>query len=90
MVETDHAISRARLRAALEAARVEAVGFPAAAEEKVARGRGVQYQLVETADWLPGDDPRLRRLTVALGEGAAVRSLGGYAVPLAPQAAKRK
>lgn len=90
VVETEHTVSRARLRTALEAARLEATGFPASAEEKVARGRAVQYQLVETAEWVPGDDARLRRLAATLGAGAAVRSLGGYAQPLAPSTAKRK
>ena len=80
------AISRARLRSALAAADLAASGFPAAFEEKVARGGKLQYQLVETTHWVGADDPRLHRLAAALG-GATVRSLGGYARPLA---AKRK
>jgi hypothetical protein len=88
-VETENEISRARIRTALEANDLAPISFPAMAEEKVARGRVVQYQLVETAAWVAADDLRLRRLAAALG-GAGVRSLGGYAQPLTPAVSKRK
>lgn len=88
-IETEQEISRARVRAALEAAGLAPLDFSARAEEKVARGRVVQYQLVETAGWVAADDARLRHLSAVLG-GARVRSLGGYAQPLAPAPAKRK
>lgn len=81
VVESRKAASRARLKAALKAAGLPATGFPAAVEEKVARGGKTQYQLVETADWVGPDDPRLHRLAAILGD-ARVRSLGGYARPL--------
>ncbi len=90
LVETETSISRARLRAAFESARLQVVDFPATAEEKVARGRAVQYQLVELAAWVPGDDPRLGRLAAVLGGGVQIRSLGGYAQPIAPGVSKRK
>jgi chorismate mutase / prephenate dehydratase len=90
LVETETHISRARLRTALEAARLQAVDFPAATEEKVTRGRAAQYQLVELTSWVPGDDPRLRRLASALGDGARARSLGGYAQPITSGPSKRK
>jgi chorismate mutase / prephenate dehydratase len=81
LVETRSAIGRARLQAALKAAGLTATGFPAAIEEKVARGGKLQYQLVETSQWVAANDPRLHGLATALG-GATVRSLGGYARPL--------
>ena len=79
-------IAPARLRAALAKAGLPPVGVPARIEEKLARGRVVQYLLVEIGTWAAPDDARLRSLAAALG-GAQVRSLGGYARPLA---AKRK
>jgi|GEM_PF-440381 len=88
-IETEEPVSRARLKGAFEKAGLLPVGFPAKAEERLARGRSVQYQLVETALWVAADDPRLRSLAAALG-GAGVRSLGGYARMLAPAPAKRK
>jgi hypothetical protein len=90
LVETDGEISRARVRSALEAAGLPPLGFPAAAEEKVGRSRALQLQLVETASWIAADDPRLKRLTATLGDDAGIRSLGGYAQPIALAGSKRK
>jgi chorismate mutase-like protein len=88
-IETETEISRSRMRTALEAAGLSPLAFPAQAEEKLARGRALQYQLVETPAWIPPNDLRMLRLAGALG-GAGVRSLGGYAQPLSPGSAKRK
>jgi len=89
LVESKPPVSRARLRAALKTAGLPAIGFPAALEEKMARGGKLQYQLVETAHWVGPDDSRLQRLAAALG-GATVRSLGGYARPLATKRKLRR
>ena len=80
VVESRKAAGSARLKSALKAVGLSAI------EEKVARGGKTQYQLVETSEWVGPDDPRLHRLAEALD--AKVRSLGGYARPLA--AKKRK
>lgn len=89
LVETDGETSRARVRAAFEAAGLALLGFPAVVEEKVGRSRP-KLQLVETSAWIPADDPRLRRIATSLGVNASLRALGGYAQPIAPAAAKRK
>lgn len=90
LVETDGEVSRTRLRAALDAAGLAPVGFPAAVHEKLGRSRAVQLQLVELASWVRADDARLRRVAMTLGAGTALRMLGGYAQPIALPAAKRK
>lgn len=89
LVETDGETSRARVRAALEAAGLAPLGFPAVVEEKVGRGRA-KLQLVETPAWIATDDPRLRRIAASLGTHASLHALGGYAQPIALTAAKRK
>ncbi|MBM3536502.1 MAG: chorismate mutase [Alphaproteobacteria bacterium] len=88
-IETEKKISRSRMRAAMKAAGLSPLGFPTQAAEKPARGRVLQYQLVETSDWSAAGDPRLSRLSAVL-DGAGVRSLGGYARPLSPASTKRK
>lgn len=81
-IESQAKIALARLRAALTKTGLSLVGIAARAEEKLARGRVVQYQLVEIGTWAAPDDARLRNLAAALGD-VRVRSLGGYAQPLA-------
>jgi chorismate mutase len=90
LIETEDEISRARLRTALEGAGLAPLGLPASAEEKLGRGRMLHLQLVETAAWVPADDQRFKRVAAALGPGTGLRSLGGYAQPIALSAAKRK
>jgi chorismate mutase/prephenate dehydratase len=83
VLETDGDISRARLSEALTAAGLKPRGFPA--EARVADGRGAARPtlLVEIEDHAGPDDRRLEALREAAGPGlAAVRSIGGYAVPI--------
>lgn len=74
VVETDREISRARLGQTLSASGVRPLGIPAQV------GRAF---LIETEDHVGADDPRLVALTEQGADGiVAVRSIGGYAVPL--------
>lgn len=83
VLETDGDTSRARLSAALTKVGLAPRGFPA--EARVADGRGAARPLllVEIEDYAAPGDTRLDSLREAAGPGLiAVRSIGGYAVPI--------
>jgi chorismate mutase-like protein len=91
VVETDREISRARVSAVLEAAGLQPLGFPAEVRVADGRGRALATLLVETASYADPNDPRLAGLPEKAGEGIlAVRSVGGYAVPLLLGPLRRK
>ncbi len=80
VVETGREISRARLAKTLASCGVRPLGFPAEA--------GGAF-LVETEEHVGAGDPRLAALAEQAAEGiAAVRPIGGYAVPLLLDAAR--
>ncbi|MGQ0662206.1 MAG: chorismate mutase [Pseudomonadota bacterium] len=84
LIETDREVSRARMRAAFDAAGLPAVRFTAAAAEKGSRAATTYLLLMETESWCAADDPRLQNVVAGLGEDAVrLRPIGGYAVPLA-------
>jgi chorismate mutase len=83
LVETTNDVSRTRLSASLEATGLKAVSF-ADADVSSEAPSGPRLQLVETDPYCGDDDPALASFVERLGEGVArVRSLGGYAVPVA-------
>jgi chorismate mutase/prephenate dehydratase len=91
VVETDKEISRARLSAALEAAGLKPLGFPAEVRVADGRGRARATLLVETDAYAGPDDKRLAAVLKKAGEGiVGLRSIGGYAVPLALGPRRRK
>jgi chorismate mutase / prephenate dehydratase len=91
VVETDKEISRARLSAALEAAGLKPLGFPAEVHVADGRGRARATLLVETDSYAGADDRRLAAAHEKAGEGVlAIRSIGGYAVPLLLGRRRRK
>ena len=91
VVETDKEISRARLSAALEAAGLKPLGFPAEVRVADGRGRARATLLVETDSYAGPDDQRLAAALEKAGEGIlGLRSIGGYAVPLALGRRRRK
>lgn len=80
-------VSRGRLKDALEAAGLPPVSFRSWLGGDGAEG---SIHMVEIADFVGAQDPRLAGLASAMGERLLrVTPLGGYAVPL-PQAAERK
>jgi hypothetical protein len=79
LVDTASELSHARLRSVLEKSGLAPLGFPAAVDDA---GAG-SAQLVEVADRPDDGDPRLAAAAAALGAGARVRAIGGYAVPIA-------
>ncbi len=85
LVETTNDVSRTRLSGSLETAGLKAVSFAdadAAAEAEA--HTGPRLQLVETDPYCGDDDSALASFVERLGEGVVrVRSLGGYAVPVA-------
>jgi chorismate mutase-like protein len=91
VVETDKEISRARLSAALEAAGLRPLGFPAEVRVADGRGRARATLLVETDAYAGPDDKRLAAVLKKAGEGiVGLRSIGGYAVPLVLGPRRRK
>jgi chorismate mutase-like protein len=91
VVETDKEISRARLAAALEAADLKPLGFPAEVRIADGRGRARATLLVETDSYADPGDARLGAVGEKAGEGIlAIRSIGGYAVPLLLGRRRRK
>jgi chorismate mutase/prephenate dehydratase len=83
VLESAGGISRATLSAALAKVGLKPRGFPAEAQLADGRGAARPMLLVETEDYAAPGDPRLASLREAAGAGlAAVRSIGGYAVPI--------
>jgi chorismate mutase-like protein len=79
VLETSAELSHARVKAALEQATLSPVGFPAAVDD----AGGGSAQLIELASRLDDDDPRPTIAAKALGNGARLRAIGGYAIPIA-------
>lgn len=82
LIESEEELSRARLKAALAAAGLEAVSY-------VVRGEGPNSQLwrhlVEVEGHVPAGDPRPPEVLRRLGEGVHfIEVLGGYPIPLEP------
>lgn len=79
-IELGHDLSRGRFKDMLESVGLPAVGFC------TWHGRdpnGVSVHLVEVADFVDPQDPRLGALVERLGDiPARVNTIGGYAVPL--------
>jgi chorismate mutase len=83
LIETAGDMSRARVAAALEAVKLTAVSFATAEDEREAPPGPLQ-QLVEIDPYCGDDDPALAAFAGRLGEEiVGMRSLGGYAVPVA-------
>lgn len=80
IIETPAELSQARMRETFEKAGIGVHSFPAAIDDAA----GASLQLVELSAYISQADPRLARLAAALGDGAHVRSVGGYAVPIDP------
>lgn len=78
VVETRDEISQARLRTSLEKAGLKVIGFPSAIDDPA----GGSFQLVELHEAVAPSDMRLGAAADALGNGAQLRPIGGYAVPL--------
>lgn len=78
IVETRAELSQTRVRASFDKAGIGVIGFPSAVDDPA----GGSLQLVELAAYLPPGDARLAQLASFIGDGAHVRSIGGYAVPL--------
>ncbi len=79
-VELGHDLSRGRLKDTLEAAGLSAVGF---CSWHGREANGASLHLVEVADFVDPQDPRLSALVERLGDiPARVNTIGGYAVPL--------
>ena len=79
-VETAVDVSRARLRAALEAAGLEPTQFAA-----THHGEDFWLHLIELAGYVGPNDPRVAGLTDKREPAQRVVLLGGYAVPLRPE-----
>jgi chorismate mutase len=94
VVETDGEISRTRFKAALDAAGLQAINLIAAPEDKKAPAAATWPYLIETEAWCPTGDPRLANVFANTGGASiAIRSIGGYPVPLkitAPTHSRRK
>jgi chorismate mutase len=78
IIETPTELSQTRMRETFEKAGIAVQAFPAAIDDAA----GASLQLVELSAHIAASDPRLMRLAAALGDGAHVRSVGGYAVPI--------
>jgi chorismate mutase / prephenate dehydratase len=82
VVETNREISRARLSRALTDVGLKPLGFPAEVIETGRREDGTVF-LVETETLAERNDPRFVSLIEAVSEVFGVRSVGGYAIPIA-------
>jgi chorismate mutase len=78
IVETRAELSQTRLTAIFGKAGLTVIGLPAAHDDP----SGGSLQLVELSAHPEPGDARLALVAAALGEGALIRPVGGYAVPL--------
>ena len=79
-IELFETISRSRLKTALDKAALPSVAFWSRAGH---RGDDGPLHLVEIADFVERNDPRLTALTESLGDaGRRALSVGGFAMPI--------